>query len=830
VDPGDAHFLFGYAVFLLTATGGSREMFIANDGYQIDQGLMKTHAEYALELGAPIGAFVVVNATALRRAFVHATVVVDMERQRAEITLTAAAERAAPQRFALPTPVDVASEASRVTAAFRAHNAAGDTLLSCNLGDNSFRGFHFADLMKQALPFGQPDLPASQNASVDVVGWPTQDFSVSVYSEGATREQYSWPPARLEGVYTITARGNATLRFPANETIGTILNQTYDAAANLFVAFVAVPDDPTTNGGRLEFTFEGTARDPARPALGPGMTNVSVLHPGFPVGTDPEKTFLPAGLATYGPCKGTIRVMPWWLAISASASRTTSAYWANRARVGAPSYLLGEYGTQGPGAPWETMIAYVNAIGAAGVWANVPPGTMDELNATANDEYTLELLELLDAALAPESRIYLEWGNEIWNGAFTANWVSTALANQSVMERGDPYRLTLGMPSPPVPTAANVEVWAGRYAAWWALHMADIAATVVGAARVGPADLPGVRVVPVLGVHGSCPSCGIAQIEWLNAAWGSPAAIATLATDGYIDLAPGRDANWTVDEVIIGFESAIASVAPADNQPAPSWCSNSWSSWAYVGAYFGYRMHAYEGSPIHVGALSKGGLSDAYQDPRFAAVVAGTVSAWQAWHGGDFNWFTGGAETTFCPWGSNAVTWDVRVPDTPKMAGIAAVASSPPAPVTGGLALPLVNHPWTSHVGYYSANCSDAPPFTPYITGELTANSSVYYLFNVPDPATCALKVSFAMCNRGAAGGVNRVRFSIAAWMEPVDFVVPAGSGGCAPDAYVNVEHTLPPLAGPRVGGNPQVALRLFMPDQPAMPGFEASYLNVSCA
>jgi hypothetical protein len=290
-------------------------------------------------------------------------------------------------------------------------DAAGNTVLSCNLGDNGGRGMHFADLMKQALPFGQPDLPASQNASIDAAGWPTQDFSVSVYSEGVAKAQYSWPPARIDGVYTLTARGNATLRFPAGgEAIGTILNQTYDAAANLFVAFVAIPNDPATNGGRLEFTFEGTARDPARPALGAGLANVSVLQPGFPIGTDPD-TFTAAGLATYAPCRGVIRVMPWWLAESASVSTVTSSRWDKRVRPGVPSYLLGEYGTFGPGAPWEVLVAYVNAIGAAGIWANVPPGTLDELNATARDEYTLNLVTLLDAALPPGSVIYLEFGN-----------------------------------------------------------------------------------------------------------------------------------------------------------------------------------------------------------------------------------------------------------------------------------------------------------------------------------------------------------------------------------------------------------------------------------
>ena len=193
----------------------------------------------------------------------------------------------------------------------------------------------------------------------------------------------------------------------------------------------------------------------------------------------------------------------------------------------------------------------------------------------------------------------------------------------------------------------------------------------------------------------------------------------------------------------------------------------------------------------------------------------------------------GGAETSYCPWGSNAVTWDVRSPNTPKMAGIEAVVSSPPAPITGGLALPVENYHWGMHAEYYSPNCSVMPTLSPYITGQIDANNSVYYLFNTPNPTTCSLKVSFAMCNRGTAGGVNLVRFSIAAWMEPIDFWVPAGSGaGCSAEGggYVNVEHTFPPLAGPRVGSNPQIALRLFMPQQPTTPAFMATYLNVSCA
>ncbi len=703
----------------------------------------------------------------------------------------------------------------------------GNTLLSCNFGDNMGRSMHFADLMKQALPFGQPDLPASQNASVDAAGWPTQpDFSVSVYSEGVTKEGYSWPPARIDGVYTITARGSATMRFPVGgETIGTILNQSYDATTNLFVAYVSVPNDPALNGGRLEFTFTGTTRNPSQPSLGAGMTNISVLQPGYPIGTDPD-TFTPEGIATYAPCKGAIRVMPWWLAESASVSTVTSGSWAKRVHVGVPSYLLGEYGTFGPGVPWEVLVAYVNALGAS-IWANVPPGTINELNVTARDEYTFNLITLLNAALPPGKVIYLEFGNELWNGSFEGNWVVSAIANSSVLNDGDPYQLNYNLATPP--DVKNLQVWSSRYVAWMAKHMGDIASTVVGGDRVGRADLPGVRVVPILGVQGGYPSSAIGQIEYLINVWDMPAFVGTIATDGYTDF--GADGNYTGDEIIALFEEKIASISPAAGQPAPSWCNTPWSTWATVGAYYGFFLHAYEGSPIHTGQLSMEGLSDAYADPRFAGLVSGTIGVWQAWHGGAYNWFTGGAETTYCPWGSNAVTWDMRETDTPKMAGIVSVVASPPVPVTGGLPLPVNNHYWNWYVGHDSGgNCSVLPVPSTYPTS-LNVNQSVSYLLYVPDPTTCRLKVSVSMCNRGKTAGANFMRFSIASWLAPIDFPTPAGVGGCAPEAYVNVERTFPAISGPRFTGNPQITLVFTNAAQPAgSPGYMATSFNVSCA
>jgi hypothetical protein len=218
-------------------------------------------------------------------------------------------------------------------------------------------------------------------------------------------------------------------------------------------------------------------------------------------------------------------------------------------------------------------------------------------------------------------------------------------------------------------------------------------------------------------------------------------------------------------------------------------------------------------------------LATDFQPSISAGIVSGTIALWQTWHGGAYNWFTGGAETLFCPWGSNAVTWDMREPATPKMAGIVAVASTPPAPITSGLPLPLVNHPWSDYIGSYTPNCSVSPPRSPY-PQSIGANRSISYLLYVPDPTTCRLKVSLAMCGRGSAAGTNFMRFSIAAWMAPIDFPAPQSPAGCS--QYAPVERTFPPLSGPRFTGNPHITLVFTNVFQPGT--YEMTTFNASCA
>ena len=79
-------FSFGLAVFLLVTETPSTSFFLANDGYDIDQGMLLQHPEYHLPLGHPVGNFTQLSPSGmLHRNFVGGNVTVDLHAQTATI-------------------------------------------------------------------------------------------------------------------------------------------------------------------------------------------------------------------------------------------------------------------------------------------------------------------------------------------------------------------------------------------------------------------------------------------------------------------------------------------------------------------------------------------------------------------------------------------------------------------------------------------------------------------------------------------------------------------------------------------------------------------------
>jgi hypothetical protein len=285
-----------------------------------------------------------------------------------------------------------AAGAALGSAAAAAAAAAAGTALGCNALPPGNRNTLFADYVKTSL-FGQPAIPGSQNTTVDALGWPTQDFSLLFYNEPGG---YTYPAADLSGVHALTARGCATVSVASAIGGMAILNQSCPGGDLL--AYVQVSADGAAVGSRLALAFTATTRGAG---AGAGLTNVSLLLPGYAPGTDPDTLHEPALANMRGRC-ALLRFLGWnfyghtqWEGITPP----TPCDWSQRPRLGAPSYALGGWGTFGAGVPYEILARVANAVGSD-VWLNIP----STVNETARDESVTSLLAQMDSELAPGKR------------------------------------------------------------------------------------------------------------------------------------------------------------------------------------------------------------------------------------------------------------------------------------------------------------------------------------------------------------------------------------------------------------------------------------------
>jgi hypothetical protein len=199
------------------------------------------------------------------------------------------------------------------------------------------------------------------------------------------------------------------------------------------------------------------------------------------------------------------------------------------------------------------------------------------------------------------------------------------MANITVLQQHDPHKLNLGLGA--VNSTKNLATWGARMYAWSCLNNAKLAAGVVGKARVGRADAPGVRVVPVLGANGGYAKDGEEKLQWLFDAWGPPAdaGLGTMNIGGYVSANKSvvANANTTTDDIMTSLHAAIKQQDPL----APTAYVSSFASFATVSAYFGVAIHAYEGGPSTSGGKGAGlmAMAKANSDPRMADVVFGIV-------------------------------------------------------------------------------------------------------------------------------------------------------------------------------------------------------------
>ena len=498
----------------------------------------------------------------------------------------------------------------------------------------------------------------SQAASVDALGWPTEDASTVVLTADSTFSN---------GAYTLTFKGQADLGLMWIN--GTITNQSYDAATNTTTATVTI--NMTDSGSNSWGLYFNNTRRTATSATGTGFTDAHLYRPGY--ASDGSAVFTTPFLTALSRA-GTVRMMDW--------SYTNANFvenWAERVtpysgtQGGLPNSYTdpggGLHSGQG-GVALEYQIMLCNQL-MVDCYINIPVVANDDFvtnmaltlafGSDGSNPYTAKQSNPVFAPLNPALHLYLEYGNEIWNSSAELFSVVQAIC-ENLPSTHPIYAIDASEVS------GNVYYAMWRYPAWRMAGISQIFRSVFGADQMMR------RVRPVLMTQQGDGQASLdVALQWLNdyaaTLSGSPA-VSDLIWGG------GGSAYY---EAINNQSSLPDSFFAADNYPDPSVLKN----WAIDSMWLkNYGLHhmSYEGGP---GLSFTDAANDTLNaDARMQTMVEKYHDAWSAM-GGELAIYynlTGPSNWEFTPLITNS--------NTPKLNALTALAASPRAAVTLGAALP----------------------------------------------------------------------------------------------------------------------------------------------
>ncbi len=503
------------------------------------------------------------------------------------------------------------------------------------------QSFAMADVMRQS---SLVDTDWGANYAPDMNGAPGRDFNLlyNATTIGA-------------GTYKLQFTGRADL------SSSPIANQSYDAATNRTTADVVLPEDKTGNSW---ISFRNTRRSAAS-SSNDGVTDIHLWRPGYP--TDGSVMFTTEFLAAMQKVQ-VLRSMD-----TVSTNDNDSVNWSDRPR---PDFV----GRNKRGQSWEWFVALANAADRD-IWLNVPVKASDDYitklaqllryGSDGNQPYTSTQANPVYPPLKPGIKVYLEYGNEIWNfagGFYNMGWVKGL---------SDAVRLN---PSHPIALDGPVtDEWLAfrRYIAWRSSFISKTFRSVWG-----DADMM-VRIRPILAVQaGNANNYLKDGLMWAEAYykrsdlsgiwWGGGGA-------QYYAGAKGVDIN-NPGAVQAYFD------APLDAQATR--IDTTWTK------AYGLRNIAYEGGPEpgvygdYAGVKRDVIANTLNTDARMAGLMGRAYDLWRA-NGGDlfmyYNYTSMGA-----PWRFVDETRKPTVSDTGsvKMRFLDSLATRPAAALTLGGAVP----------------------------------------------------------------------------------------------------------------------------------------------
>eukprot|EP00730_Choanoeca_flexa_P003920 TRINITY_DN11537_c3_g8_i1.p1 TRINITY_DN11537_c3_g8~~TRINITY_DN11537_c3_g8_i1.p1 ORF type:complete len:676 (+),score=142.63 TRINITY_DN11537_c3_g8_i1:175-2028(+) len=516
-------------------------------------------------------------------------------------------------------------------------------------------------------------------AQTDAHGWPLEDCTVWLQASGAD----------LQGNYSIRMVGYANV---TNLADGSIVDATYDERNDITTAILAITD-PNATDIHLQLGNLTSA----------GVQNVTVMLPGYThEQADELNPVHMAQLKRYS----TLRFLG-----ATDVDRVFITNWTQRATpANSPSYS----GFCCPvlrldnSVPWEALVKFANTAKPKSVWFN--------LQVSVNDDYFIQLATLLKEQLDPSITVYLEFGNEMWNAHFPAEWHVGEAANASV-QAGDPYHLNYD-------NCNDDTHWSARLTAYnAAVRIPSLFAKVFGEDQVGRGDKT--RIKPLLAGQSSDARFMQRQLEYLAAT--QPGAIdrlQSLAMSAYFRIERDLQQNnsLTGDEILASFNRSLALNMPR--------IQSQFAAHAVLQTYYGVpELRGYESGPSSFGAQSVPGKVEANQSPKMQDLVERMYLYWHQHGFSTLNYFHAGVDDYNSPFGQWSTHWRYSVPTTSKTLALDAVAKQALPDITLGAAVPITNFTSSTYVGYYSK--IPGQPSGPNIT-YITQNTSWNYLFRRP--------------------------------------------------------------------------------------------------
>ena len=574
------------------------------------------------------------------------------------------------------------------------------------------RTLPYVNLIRQAQAWGSIEAPWDGNAIFDpVTGWPTEDFGVIIASEHLD----------FGGTYLLRAKGNAHVTLKG----GLVQDKTYDPITNILTAHIIVRQ----NASGLILLFENTT--------GPGLQDLTVLQSGYNQSAESNFTeLLLAHLSRFN----LIRFMEW-----IDTNVNFEVNWNETTPLSWPLYHPPKHN------PWHTIPYLINQFNhSIDIWINIP--------FHASDDYMLSLARLMLSELNPRTNIYVEYSNEIWNPVFLQWKANIDLANDSVVNQGDPFHFNYD-------NSTNVRTWAYRRIAYQIKHVSDLFKTVFGEENVGPWK----RVRPILAGDSKHQLIMIDYLDYLNINYGPPTNyLHGIAVAPYFDL--GIYKNWTnlnTNQILNVLNMSIDEFLPE-----AGWSQQSpLGTQAVYAAWFNISVYAYEGGPDITNQCeqcSSEAKTNATRDPRMIDLCLRFLNGWYQFGFETFNWFTAGASAH---WGLLEDMRQETIIDTTHMFNITSPIAQLPRPspklkaidqiretsinLTFGIPIPSSNFNATNYMNHpQSFHYPDLR--------NLTINSTFYYPIQIfESPIQLNITVYTAGNSGLLEGAINNAQFTV---------------------------------------------------------------------